>query len=281
MKGHFTNMLEIRTIVLALLGLTATLPAATAASSQWYETDGGRIRLIANEPAPGAGTIKGALEVQLLPGWKTYWRDPGSSGVPPQVDASQTPGVTGVEIGFPPPHRFKDPYGSWVGYKSSTDFAVTYSFDAARTPISLHANVFLGICQEICIPVQADLSVPLEGSVSDPADGSKIDAAFAMVPAKADGNFGVVGATVDNDGKLVVTSKLPDGSAKAELFVENIDGWYFGDPIADIPDDHHIRFTLDIVEAPENSGGLTTMPYTLVMGERAVEGKLTFRPPSR
>lgn len=35
-------------------------------------------------PPESDGTIKAVLDVDLLPGWKTYWRDPGEAGVPPR-----------------------------------------------------------------------------------------------------------------------------------------------------------------------------------------------------
>ena len=33
-----------------------------------------------------AGTWMTALRLELSPGWKTYWRSPGDSGVPPRFD---------------------------------------------------------------------------------------------------------------------------------------------------------------------------------------------------
>lgn len=42
---------------------------------------GGMIRLVAAQPRQD-GTIPATLEVKLNAGWKTYWREPGASGIP-------------------------------------------------------------------------------------------------------------------------------------------------------------------------------------------------------
>ena len=49
---------------------------------------------------PTAGCT-GVLDIDLKPGWKTYWRDPGDAGVPPQLDVSASTNVAGAELRFP------------------------------------------------------------------------------------------------------------------------------------------------------------------------------------
>jgi len=49
------------------------------------------------ELRPGWRTEDGihmaALQLDMAPGWKTYWRQPGDSGIPPRFDFSQSVGV--------------------------------------------------------------------------------------------------------------------------------------------------------------------------------------------
>ena len=68
------------------LGLSLLACPALASSSDWYEAEGGRVRLVTSGAADENGVIEGALEIDLKPGWKTYWRDPGDAGVPPTLD---------------------------------------------------------------------------------------------------------------------------------------------------------------------------------------------------
>jgi DsbC/DsbD-like thiol-disulfide interchange protein len=274
-------MVQLTALYVAISGLVAATSLAAASSSQWFETDGGRIRLVAGEANPGAKAIQGVLQVQLQPGWKTYWRDPGGSGVPPRIDVSQTPGITGAEIGFPPPHRFDDPYGSWVGYKTSTDFAVTYSTDPENLPSVLQASIFLGICKEICIPVQTDLSVPLDKGPADPADVSLIKAVFTSLPRPASAEFGVTGAILEGNSNLVVTARLPDAGKSPALFIENLGGWYFGDPQIISQDNDGVRFSMKILEAPDKTGDSFSLPYTLVTASGSVQGNLAVETASK
>ncbi len=57
------------------------------------------------------------LEIDLKPGWKTYWRDPGDAGVPPTLDASASSNIASAELSFPAPQRFDDGFAIWAGYK--------------------------------------------------------------------------------------------------------------------------------------------------------------------
>ena len=57
-------------------------------------------RLIAGSmiKAPGASFLRAGVEIKLDPGWKTYWRQPGDSGVPPTFDFSSSQNVNSVKL---------------------------------------------------------------------------------------------------------------------------------------------------------------------------------------
>lgn len=270
-------MTRLKAISAGILGVLAGLSAAQAASSPWFVTEGGQIRLIAAESKPGEPILKGALQVALKPGWKTYWRDPGSSGVPPQVDASSTPGISGVQIGFPPPRRFDDAYGSWIGYNDSTTFALTFSLDGKTSPSQIDAGVFLGICHDICIPVQANFSVMLNTDMSEPGTDGIIEEAFAALPRAPQADFGVSGVAL-NEQNVVVNAVIPVSDGRAELFVENAGGWYFGKPEPVSSAGGIIRFSVPVIEKPNGTQEPVSVPYTLVTSSGAVAGKMSFGP---
>ena len=69
-------------------------------------------------PADEKGVLQGALEIDLKPGWKTYWRDPGDAGVPPTIDATASSNVASAELSFPAPHRFDEASPTGRGTRS-------------------------------------------------------------------------------------------------------------------------------------------------------------------
>ena len=77
--------------VLAVSGIPAM-----ALDSGWVTTEGARMRLVVDPEPDPSGITRGALEIDLDEGWKTYWIDPGASGIPPQIDFSPS---TGIELG--------------------------------------------------------------------------------------------------------------------------------------------------------------------------------------
>src|SRR5947199_3721959 len=77
-------------IFAANLVLLVAAPAHAADSSAWDGTPRSAVRLIAGGRLEGTATLRAGIEVRLAPGWKTYWRYPGDSGVPPRFDFSKS-----------------------------------------------------------------------------------------------------------------------------------------------------------------------------------------------
>ncbi len=69
-------------------------------------------------------TLRAGIEIKLQPGWKTYWRYPGDSGVPPQFDFAGSENLASAEVLYPAPHSFKDEAGTSIGYKETVVFPV-------------------------------------------------------------------------------------------------------------------------------------------------------------
>ncbi len=257
-----------------LLFLCLMPATASAASSDWHVTTGGRIRLLVSEPATGAEDITGVLQIALEPGWKTYWRDPGSAGIPPQIDIRMTSGISGVSIGFPPPQRFTDDYGTWAGYKHDVGLALTFSRNSTALPQTVIADVFVGICETICVPVQARLEVDLSTAQSDAETVLAIAAAFAAIPGRADSDFGITGSKLDGN-LITVTANIPAKAANPELFVENTGGWYLGVPDAASRDGVNVVFAVPVVDRPvETAVDVPAFSYTLNTGLGAVTGTM-------
>ena len=63
-----------------------------------------------------AGVWQAGVLVELEPEWKTYWRMPGDTGIPPQFDWTGSTNSEAVEVSFPVPRRFNDLSGEAIGY---------------------------------------------------------------------------------------------------------------------------------------------------------------------
>jgi DsbC/DsbD-like thiol-disulfide interchange protein len=253
--------------------------SADAAQSDWAHSEGGAIRIVAGRPQPD-GTIPAILDIRLKPGWKTYWQAPGASGIPPQVSIDPKDGITFSGMRFPAPKSFGDGVGQYTGYDKSVAFPLLLKSKKSGD-LSLKASVFLGVCQDICIPVQAELSLSLtEGAADNPLDMARIDDAVAALPAQPSETFKVKAASFDAAGRrLRLSLVMPGASAETppELFLAGPPGYSFGKP-------ENIRvangaFTADVpVRVPAKGGTLKSGSVLLVArsGERSMETPLAF-----
>ena len=66
--------------------------------------------------------LRAGVEIKLQPGWKTYWRYPGDSGVPPVFDFAASDNVKSATVLWPAPVRFADGGGNSIGYKGDVIF---------------------------------------------------------------------------------------------------------------------------------------------------------------
>lgn len=264
------------------VSLTSGLPAfilatmlacshAAAGASAWYHAEGGSIRIITAGAPDDDGNLRAALEIRLQPGWKTYWRDPGDSGVPPTLQVDAGGSEAAVEIGFPAPSRFDDSYSRWAGYDHSVALALTVQIPAMMQPAPIRARTFLGICETICIPVEAEFDVPLYAP-ADPEEAAAVTSAFDALPQPARPGFEARAVKVDSDAILIETD-LPANATIVDLFVAGTSSLTLGVP--ELSDSATVAaFRVPILYGKvENGPG--ELAYTLVTTAGAVDGHLT------
>lgn len=252
-------------VMLALV--TMPIPAG-AGSSPWFRTDGARLRLLTIDEPTADGTLRGALEIDLDAGWKTYWADPGDAGIPPQVDVAGSTNLASAELFFPAPRRFDDGYAQWAGYAQPVVLPVTFKVDDPTRFSAIDVDVLLGICHEICVPVQARLSVNAGSAADDEAARAAVELAFATLPVPANDEFGVVSA-IDRGKTLDLEVRLPEGTREADVFVVAPSGLKLGKPSASGSGSER---TFSIPVEQRSGSSPPAFGYTLVAGERAVSG---------
>ena len=104
------------------------------------------------------GIYDGGLDIRLDEGWKTYWRMPGDAGIPPQFNWSGSTNVKKVEVLWPAPQRFNDRGGETVDTRDRVVFPLQIMPIDAGAEVKLELSLFFGVCQDVCIPGNAELS---------------------------------------------------------------------------------------------------------------------------
>ncbi len=233
LKSGFLRLTSL--LIFALVVSTASgTRLAMAAASDWVVGHKAKARLVAASAGSGSGGAPMAfVEIQLEPGWKTYWRTPGDAGgLPPSFDWSKSSNLAGAEVAFPAPQRFTDNSGSTIGYHDSVVLPVTLRPERAGEAISLVVAVQYAICKDICVPLEAELAVdvPTSGDDALPAEARE---ALEALPRSQDklkpGDPVLVRTKVVLDGaaaKITIEARYPGGDAGADAFLEAPDGLF-------------------------------------------------------
>lgn len=128
------------------------------------------------------GSHVAALRLTLAPGWKTYWRSPGDSGIPPLFDWTGSRNIDAVSFHWPVPDVFHVNGMQSIGYHDQLILPFEIRTNDPGQPIEVTLRVDLGICRDICVPAQVDLSATL--AVPGAPDAA-IDAALGDRPTTA------------------------------------------------------------------------------------------------
>jgi DsbC/DsbD-like thiol-disulfide interchange protein len=120
------------------------------------------------------------LDLTLAPEWKTYWRAPGETGIPPHFDWSGSDNVAAVRFHWPSPRVFTLNGMQSIGYHDELLLPLEVIPADPAKPVALHLQMQLGICKDICMPAILNLTQPLGGD-ADP----RIAAALQRGPVTA------------------------------------------------------------------------------------------------
>jgi thiol:disulfide interchange protein DsbD len=159
-------------VFVCLLGVARAQGASTrrhTKASLVAETDGVQ---------PGRPLTVG-IRLQMEPGWHTYWRNPGDSGLPTRVKWTLPPGFEAGELRWPYPISFTTGLLVSYGYAHEVLLPVEIRVPPAlgEREVRLVARVDWLECQDACLPGKADVSLTL--SVRSSARPGPEAAAFA------------------------------------------------------------------------------------------------------
>jgi DsbC/DsbD-like thiol-disulfide interchange protein len=260
--------------------------ACAADVSSWDEDSHSAVRLVAGDHR-SVGVLRAGIELRIAGGWKTYWRYPGDSGVPPEFDFSKSENIKSISILWPAPHRFTYDGGASIGYKGNVIFPVHVVPDDPGRLATLRLTISYFICERICVPAHGETTLALSSAPSLSASAPhemRLAAAEAQVPKPAG-----LGDTTGGEAPLgiasvrlvpkqprpqVIVDVVAPDAAPLDLFAEGPTAdWALPlpEPVPGASPGHR-RFAFDLDGMPPGVDGTgAPLRFTLVSGENAVE----------
>ncbi|MDR0274968.1 MAG: thioredoxin family protein [Burkholderiaceae bacterium] len=156
--------------------------------------------------AVGASPVWLGLQLTHQPGWHTYWKNAGDSGIPTELAFTLPPGVQAGETAWPLPKKI--PIGPLVnyGYEDTVLLPVPLTVTPEYRPgplddaMTVRLQASWLVCKVECLPQEGSfmLKLPLHGSTA--LAGAAFEAAFKAQPAPLAGQQS---ATLMDDGQRI------------------------------------------------------------------------------
>jgi DsbC/DsbD-like thiol-disulfide interchange protein len=277
---------RLLTVARFRLGLAAAAMAAGLApahgedASAWASDAHSQVRLIAGTNAPRQPTLRAGIDIKLAPGWKTYWRYPGDSGVPPRFDFAASRNVKDVQVLWPAPERMAEAGGQSIGYHGRVIMPLKVMPIDPAQPVLLNLKLDYAVCEKLCVPAQAAAKLTLAPAASSQDADLKQAEARVPKPSKLGAGDPLAIRTVRRDDggarpRVIVDVAVPQ-DVEADLFAEGpTPAWALPLPEPNgspAPGLKRFSFELDGLPADATPKG-AELTLTLVAGAKAIEAK--------
>ena len=98
-----------------------------------------------------------AINIKLEDGWKTYWRVPGIGGIAPILNWEKSKNIKNISQIWPTPNIYNE-YGlQTIGYKDELLLPLQIQPIDKKQPIHLSITIDIGICSDVCVPIQTSV----------------------------------------------------------------------------------------------------------------------------
>lgn len=266
----------LATIAVAALALPAS--SASADVSAWDGDARAGVRLVSGGTGDGnTSVLRAGVEIRLAPGWKTYWRYPGDSGVPPTFNFTKSENLKSIRLSWPAPQKMVEADGVIIGYRNNVVFPLAVEPSDPAKPVILRLALDYAICEKVCIPAQAKAELTLKaGGSAEPAIAAAEKTIPRAQPVGADASLSVKAIHRDESRtpvRILVDIAAPPG-APVSVFAEGpSDDWAL--PVPDKVDDapsglQRFSFALDGLPPGASDKG-ATLKLTAVAGSEAIE----------
>ncbi|MER2520043.1 MAG: thioredoxin family protein [Bdellovibrionales bacterium] len=287
-KAHGSSKLTLSLLGGLLIWSCLTPSETFALASEWQREEGVAVRLISGVEGVGQGdSVPLGLDVQLDPGWHTYWRSPGMAGLPPQIqwklDATSVASPEVANLGettlhYPIPERFTDSGIETIGYRERVVFPIDAKINHPGQALEVRPSVDILICNNICLPRHLVLSLKIPAGAATEGPESELLKEFrAKVPQNPTAaGIDVKDAAVMDDG-LTLRVEATEPFDKPELLIENDAELSFAAPSATLsPDRRAATFSARLTEPlqPDKTLERQSLTVTVIDGARGMEQKI-------
>lgn len=263
------------------LTLALAVPPATAKAdmTEWAQSEGGRMRVV-SLPADADGRIEAALQIELKPGWITYWREPGESGIPPKITLDDPSNARLTSLSFPVPKLIRNEDIVDIGYDAPVSLPFVLQSQPGVDSGKARLTAFIGVCLNICIPFEASFDIDMgKGKTASPDEAEAVAKAKTTLPMPATDEFKVMSFHITPDKTLLgVELRLPEGAPKeAEIFVAGPSGYAYFEPQNMVRDKRKLSFYMNIKGLPKSYNPKGQKWIILVKsGDQVMEAPLDF-----
>ncbi len=206
------------------LALAGGSLAQGATVSPPVQSEFSRAELLVHAPngvTPGQPLWLG-LQITHAPDWHTYWKNPGDSGLPTELEWQLPVGITPGDIQWPTPRKF--PLGDLAnyGYDGTVLLPIPLRVGADFQGQALQAEVLATwlICRKECIPEEASFQVRIPTQLSTAAHAAAFEAAWSTVPSEQTAGDSQLRAA-ENALEVVLTGLPPEWRTRTlEFFPE-------------------------------------------------------------
>jgi len=124
------------------------------------------------------------LQIEHAPGWHSYWKNPGDSGLPTEFEWTLPAHVVPGAIAWPTPRKF--PIGDLANYGFKDTVLLPIPLEVrpgfAADALALEVLATWLICREECIPQEARFQVRMPAQMAAVAHSAAFEAAWAARP---------------------------------------------------------------------------------------------------
>lgn len=255
--------------LLSLLLCLWTAPAL-AAASDWQElAPGAKARLISSDEVV-SGTILVGIEIDMLPEMKTYWRVPGETGIPTTFDFGQSWGVGEYRVLWPYPEI--DQSTGYLDYVYHGPTVLPIALEATGVEMDLDVRVVMGVCSDICVPVEARFVLPVRLDKPDAGQAIRLQQAVAEVPVTPDADT-AIGAVSLGEAGLSVRIEDPEIDPATVIAATADPAILFGAPQKS-PDNGTVMLPVLMGDGPSLAGQQVEISYMTPKGSFVVQREI-------
>ncbi len=247
--------------MVALLLMSAAAAQGQSFSPAAVQKPDIKADLLTGHTEAGGSDVWIGVRLNLGPGWKTYWKAPGDTGLPPEFDWSGSSNIVDAEVNWPAPSRLSILGFETVGYTHEVLFPVRLRVrdPAIETRISLKLAIYA--CSNICVREERVLAATIRPGV--PGDSrSAIDAWRARVPQATSDMLSVLSVerSLTGPASLRIEVASTRSLLQPDAFVESDSPLNADRPIVTF--DHGNRATLTVNLPGETAESLRARPLT-------------------